>query len=232
MTLRASLLTQIQSSLLNLNRHYTNIAYASDLFEAFIFTIILDAAEREGATTPINFEDTSEIRTSDILFRRSPGYINDSNPYTHAVLDFPINGDNLELEAHIGVYAVGASGVPQECDIAVLLREEGQRCRRVSGTRTRKVVKSTNIVIGVECKCYQSSKIALGLGRSFLGLVQDLSSNGNYFFVFNGRKPSVEKILAHYKKGWEHNISPTSQKEIVRLRNVFQDRFKNLKAKF
>jgi hypothetical protein len=230
MTLRTDLLNQIQSRLSSLTSTYISKADASDLFEAFIFTILLDAAEREGVVTPIPFEDTSGSVTSNIFFRRSPGYINeDANPYTHAVLNFPKNGETLELEAHIGIYAVGASGVPQECDIAVVLRQEGQRCRRVSDKKS--VVKSTNILIGVECKCYQSSKVALGLGRSFLGLVQDLSSNGKYFFVFNGEKASVEKILAHYNKGWEHNISPTSAKEIERLRNVFQERFKNLKAK-
>lgn len=231
MKLRDKLLKDIQSRLTNnLKGSYKNKADASDLFELFIFNILLEAAINEGAKLPIYFEDTSGKKTSQLLFRRSPGYINDKKSYTHAVLQLPSNNGILELEAHIGIYAVGASGVPQECDIAVLYRYEGQGCRLVKNNRN--VVKSTNIVIGVECKCYQSSQISLGLGRSFLGLVQDLSSNGKYFFVFNGNKPSVEKILAHYNKGWEHNLSPTSSKEIERLRYVFQERFKNLKAKF
>ncbi|MEH1823244.1 MAG: hypothetical protein V7L31_29930 [Nostoc sp.] len=221
-------LTRLKSTL---DYTYKSKAKANDLFEAFIFTILLDAAIRENVNRPIQFEDTSGNITSDILFRRSPGYINyQKKKYTHAVLIFPTKGDDLELEVHLGIYAVGSSKVPQECDIAVLLRTEGKRCRNVKNKNSI-VVKSTNIVIGVECKCHESSKVALGSGRSFLGLVQDFSSNGKYFFVFNNEKPSVEKMLSHYDKGWEHNLSPTSIKEIDRLRNLFQDRFKILKAK-
>ncbi|MFN6469779.1 MAG: hypothetical protein RMY36_008885 [Nostoc sp. SerVER01] len=235
MTLDSDLLKQIELQLKRLkstlNYSYKNQAKANDLFEAFILTIILDAAIRESVQRPIYFEDTSGKKTSNILFRRSPGYINNTNnKYTHAVLVFPTKGGNLELEVHLGIYAVGSSKVPQECDIAVLLRTEGNRCRKVQFRNS--IVRSKNIVIGVECKCYESSKVALGSGRSFLGLVKDFSNNGKYFFVFNNEKPSVEKMLSHYDQKWEHNLSPTSTKEIDRLRNLFQDRFKILKAKF
>lgn len=234
MALKDDLLKDIKSQLgklgSTLSFTYRSKAEANDLFEAFIFTILLEAAIKENVRLPIAFEDTLGNKASNILFRRSPGYINEQkNKYTHAVLNFPTRSDDLELEAHIGIYAVGSSKVPQECDIAVLSRKEGQRCRQIRGRKT--VVKSTNIVIGVECKCYESSKVALGLGRSFLGLVQDFSSNGKYFFVFNNEKPSVEKMLSHYDKGWENNLSPTSLKEIESLRNLFQRRFKILKTK-
>jgi hypothetical protein len=229
--LEQELLNDIESKLNNISTSYTNRAKANDLFEAFVFTILIEAAIKEGAIRPIYFEDTSGRRTSSILFRRSPGYINDKSiPYTHAVLTFPMRGDDWELEVHIGIYAAGSSKVPQECDIAVLLRKEGERCRKIYPNKA--VVKSTNILIGVECKCHQYSKVALGSGRSFLGLVQDFSSNGKYFFVFNNEKFSVEKMLSHYDKEWEHNLSPTSAKEVERLRNVFQDRFKKFKYKY
>lgn len=234
MKLKDDLLKEIKDQLgkrgSTLNYSYESKAKSNDLFEAFIFTILLSDAIKENVKIPIRFEDTSGKITSNILFRRSPGYINDpNNKYTHAVLIFPTKGDDLELEVHLGIYAVGSSKVPQECDVAVLLRKEGERCRSVSVRKS--VVKSTNILIGVECKCHESSEVALGSGRSFLGLVQDFSSNGKYFFVFNNKKPSVEKMLSHYDKKWEHNLSPTSTKEIERLRNLFQDRFKILKAK-
>lgn len=234
MTLDSDLIRQIKLQLNNLKSTldytYESKAKANDLFEAFIFTILLEAAIRENVKRPIDFEDTSGNITSNILFRRSPGYINsNNNNYTHALLIFPTKGADLELELHLGIYAVGTSKVPQECDIAVLSRMEGKRCRNVKNKNS--IVQSTNIFIGVECKCHESSKVALGSGRSFLGLVQDFSTNGKYFFVFNNEKPSVEKMLSHYNKGWEHNLSPTSTKEIDRLRNLFQDRFKILKAK-
>jgi hypothetical protein len=230
MTLRDDLLSDIESRLqATLIPSYRNKSQAWDLFEAFVFSILVEAAVEEGAQLPIQFEDTSGNASSNLLFRRSPGHVNDSEKYVHAVLKFPIDGQTLELEAHLGVYAVGASGVPQECDIALVLRKEGQRCRKIHNKRA--VIKSTSILLGVECKCYESSSISLGLGRSFLGLVQDLSSKGRYYFVFNGTKSSVEKLLSHYEKGWEHNLSPSSSKEIERLRYAFQDRLKSLKAR-
>jgi hypothetical protein len=237
MALEDALLAEIESKLGRaLIPTYCRKAKAWDLFEAFVFSIILQAAIEEGAETPIEFYDTSGKVSSDILFRTSPGYINEIEKYTHALLKFPTGkktstGEQkkLEFEVHIGIYSSGSSGVAQECDVAVLLKIEGDRCRRIKSQKA--VVKSVNILIGVECKCYQKSNISLGSGRSFLGLVQDLSSKGEYYFVFNGIKPSVEKLLSHYDKGWEHNLSPSSKKEVERLRYSFQNRFKYLKAK-
>lgn len=147
--------------------------------------------------------------------------------YTHAVLNFP-NADSLEV--HLGIYAIGKADIPQECDIAVIKRSEAERCRGVINGNVP--VKSTHVLIGVECKCYETSNISLGLGRSFLGLVKDFSRQGSYFFVFNNVYQSVEKLLSHHKQEWEHNLTPTSTKEIERLRHSFQSRFKNYKAQF
>lgn len=210
---------------------YKSKASASDAFEAYILSIIIQAAVQEGAILPIKWEDTDETITTDITFRRSPGYINSkADKYTHAVLEFP-NADPLEV--HLGIYAIGVANIPQECDIAVVTRSEAKRCRRITNGNIS--IKSTHVLIGVECKCYESSKISLGLGRSFLGLTKDFSSRGKlkskFFFVFNNVYKSVEKLLSHHDQEWEHNLTPTSTKEIERLRNKFQTQFQKYKAK-
>jgi hypothetical protein len=229
MALRDDLLKEVENNLnAALIPTYRNSSHASDLFEAFVFSVIIQAAIEEGAQTPIQWEDTNEQPASIITFRRSPGYINYRTVrYTHAVLAFP-NADPLEV--HLGIYAVGSADIPQECDIAVVKRSEAQRCRAVINGNVP--VKSAHILIGVECKCYQTSNISLGLGRSFLGLVKDFSSYGRYFFVFNNFYQSVEKLLSHHNQEWEHKLSPTSSKEIERLRYSFQSRFKYYKAQF
>jgi len=228
MTLRDDLIEEIESNLdAALIPDYRDRANASDVFEAFVFSIILQAATEEGAPEP-QWEDTYGDPAAGINFRRSPGYINSrTTRYTHVILDFP---DAEPLEVHLGIYAIGAANIPQECDIAVVKRSEGKRCRDVDNGYVP--VKSTHVLIGVECKCYESSNISLGLGRSFLGLVKDFSGNGNYFFVFNNTYKSVEKLLSHHKQEWEHNLTPTSAREVNRLRHSFQSRFKYYKAQF
>jgi hypothetical protein len=230
MALREDLIREIENNLrASLVPSYTQKAKASDAFEAFVFSIIVRAAIEEGARTPIEWEDTSGRPASNrVMFRRSPGYINYRGvPYTHAIIDFP---DAEPLEVHLGIYAIGVANIPQECDIAVVKRSEAEKCRRIANGNAP--VSSTNVLIGVECKCYESSRISLGLGRSFLGLIKDFSSKGKYFFVFNNSYKSVEKLLSHHNQEWEHNLTPTSMKEIDRLRYSFQSRFKRYKSLF
>lgn len=229
MPLRDDLIQEIENNLNSaLIPSYKNKANTCDVFEAFVFSIIIQAAVEEGAKLPIRWEDTNGVSVSSITFRRSPGYINSkADRYTHAVLDFP-NADPLEV--HLGIYAIGGANIPQECDIAVVKKSEAEKCRRIVNGNVS--IKSAHVLVGVECKCYESSKISLGLGRSFLGLVKDFSSKGRYFFVFNNTYKSVEKLLSHHNQEWEHNLRPTSTKEVERLRNKFQSQFQQYKARF
>ncbi len=76
----------------------TSNSAISDLFEAYILGIILDAAIAEGAS--IEYRDVQGQVTSQFVFRSSPGYIfSDERLYTHAVIDFPTCP---LLEAHMG----------------------------------------------------------------------------------------------------------------------------------
>ncbi len=75
----------------------------SDLYEEYIFNIILSAARNEGAS--IVYRDGLGNVPQSFKFRRSPGEIYATDrPYTHTVLEFP--GTPL-LEVHIGVMVRG-----------------------------------------------------------------------------------------------------------------------------
>ena len=89
--------------------------------------------------------------------------------------------------------------------------------------------RSARVRIAVEAK-YYTTALGLQLGRSFLGLVRDLSAD-NVFFVFNHESESVERLLAHKKQQWEHNIIPGNDVPVDRFRNTFQVAFKNYKAR-
>ena len=52
------------------------------------------------------------------------------------------------------------------------------------------------------------------------------------FFVINRTSQSVEKLLSHKKRSWDHNIQPQNAVDVLRLKNAFQTAFKDFKAKY
>lgn len=192
---------------------------ASDLFEAYIFSIVLDAARAEGAN--IDFREVSGNVPQRLVFRSSPGHIYSIvQPFTHAVLNF--QRKNV-LEAHIGVRVAGKSGVLHECDVAVIDQDEADTCRF-----QQVPPRSKRVLIAVECKFY-STLLQLNLGRSFIGFTTDISAKKT-FFVTNTSSDSVERLLMKRKRDWERNVVPSSNLEVTRLRNAFQQCFRDYKV--
>src|SRR5262245_43286475 len=127
MPIRSDLVNDIVNSLGSFSG--MNFAASSDpwdLYEAYTFGLVPQAARSLGAT--ILCEDILGVVTNNIIFRTNPGTIHRPRPprspilYTHAVLRFP---RRQELEVHQGIYVAGRSGLPHECDVAVIARAEG-----------------------------------------------------------------------------------------------------------
>jgi hypothetical protein len=197
----------------------TTSSAASDLFEAYILTIVLDAARDLGAQ--VEYRNLSGV-TTQFVFRTSPGFIfSTAQPYTYAVISLP--GSPL-LEAHIGVQMAGKSEVLHECDVAVLPRAEAETCRQ-NNVHPR----SSKLILAVECKFYTVS-LPLHLARSFIGLGVDIGVEGCHL-VMNTNSDVIEKLLSHHKRYWEHQLVPGAAREVSRLRNSFQTTFKNFIAK-
>ncbi|MBI4516858.1 MAG: hypothetical protein HY699_13695 [Deltaproteobacteria bacterium] len=198
----------------------TNASAAADIFEAYTFSIVLRAAVDEGAS--VTFENVDGARTNALTFRTSPGHIwSPTRPYTHAVVQFP---GKPELEAHLGVFVTGKSGVLHEADVAVLSRVEAATCRQ-----NRVAPRSASLILTVECKFYTTS-LGLGLARGFLGLCTDFTAD-RCFFVTNTNSDSAERLLAHQKRRWEHRVVPSEPVPTSRLKSSFQEAFKNFKAR-
>ena len=104
----ASLLTQIRAALgPAINPSLTVASAGSDIVEAYVLSVILAAAEKEGAT--IGFRNVDGSIPVTFTFRTSHGHIWwDTQPYMHAELKFK---DAPLLEAHMGVYVTGKSGL-------------------------------------------------------------------------------------------------------------------------
>lgn len=219
MTSNSSLLTTIRASLgSSLTPSLSTTSSTSDVFEAYVFSIVLEAANIEGAT--ITFQDVFGNTPSMFYFRTSPGYIFSTiQPYTHAVIQFP---NKPVLEAHMGVRVTGKSGVLHECDVSVLHQSEATTCRNNFVSP-----RSSKLVMAIECKFYSTS-IPLGLARAFIGLQTDLSAQES-FFVVNTNSASVEKLLAKRDRYCGIDIIPSSPVTVDKLRSAFQNEFSRYK---
>lgn len=217
----ASLLAQIQTTLGSVSPGLTTASAGSDIFEAYVLSVILDAADTEGAT--IRFRNVDGSIPVTFTFRTTPGHLWwDSAPYTHAEIKFQ---DAPLLEAHMGVYITGKSGLIHEADLLVLLSEEAVLSRQNSVPP-----RSSRSIIAVECKFY-AANLKIGLARAFVGLCSDLSTR-ECFFVTNATSVSVEKLLTHQRRQWQSEVQPSQQVIVERFRNALQDVFKDFKTKY
>jgi hypothetical protein len=224
MPIRPTLLAEIQQALGSATiPSLTSAAAVSDIYEAYLFSLVLQAARTEGADVTLTCINGGAPST--FVFRTSPGYLNSRHRnYGYAVIEFP---GCPALEAHLGVRVSGHSAVLHECDISVLMQTEAVVCR----SRNELVApRSHKVVIAVEAK-YYTTDLALHLGRGFLGLVRDLSAQ-NAFFVINREARSIERLLAHKKQQWEHKIVPNEPVSVNRLTNALQKAFHNFQAKY
>jgi hypothetical protein len=224
MPLRDNLLREIQQSLgPAVTPSLNSASAASDLYEAYLFCLVLEAAAAEDAES-ITLKCIHGGHPDPFIFRTSPGHLNSQHRnYGYAEIVFP---NCNPVEVHVGVRVSGHSGVLHECDVSVIRKEEAELCRNSSDTLAPR---SSKVLIAVEAK-YYTVELALHLGRSFLGLVTDLSADTT-FFVMNREAPSIAKLLAHKKRHWDHQIEPSRARDVERLRNMFQTAFKNYKAR-
>ena len=220
MTLVDDLLARVQTTLgAAVTPSLSTASDTSDIFEAYVFSLIIEAARTEDAD--IFYRDVYGGVPTTFVFRTSPGYIfSTTQAYTHAVISFQ---NKPPLEAHVGVRVVGKSGVLHECDVAVIEQIETETCRQ------RQVPpRSSKVFIAVECKFY-STPLQLHLARAFIGLVSDLSAKRSVF-VTNSASDSLEKLLTGRDRNWEHNVIPSAAREVSRLCHEFQTAFKKYKA--
>lgn len=240
MTIRKDLLNDINAALVGAaGGGYKTRAKVPDIYEVYILTVVIKAARVEGAV--ISYRDANDNPTSKFAFRTGPGFIFPRDPacrkFTHAVVEFP---GKDPLEAHVGIYVEGNSGVLHECDVSVIDLNEAQKCRlsvpaNVS-PRARKVL------LAAECKFYKSG-LRLNLARSFVGLTADFSGKPFYFVANTSsalatgtkRRPRSESIEIFLNKRlqahqWQVAIVPTETRKVDRLQGSFEEMFKMYKT--
>jgi hypothetical protein len=160
---KANLVQAIEKAIGVLQPVYRNSADESDLYEASLLVLCLDAARAAGGTALLTQD--GRTRAAALRFRRSPGNLW-SGTFTHILVSFP--GMQKKLEIHLGVYVAARSKVAHECDVAIIDHQEAERSRQ-AGVHPR----SSKLVAAIEAKHYSASP-PLGIGRGFLGLAQEL----------------------------------------------------------
>lgn len=201
----------------------TDASSLSDQYEAYIFGLIIGAAERQGAS--VWYEDVNGNRATYFCFRTSPGYIYSRRlPYTHAVIEFE---GKPTLEVHMGVRFLGKSGVAHECDLSVLPRSVAQQCRDVCA-----IPRPDDLLMAIECKYYVESRISLFLARAFLGLQTELRKRET-FFVSNIETGNAGKVLArHASDSRYEGIVPDDENQMLLMRAAFERVFDNFKVSY
>ena len=192
-----------------------------DLYEAYVFTLVLRAARTTGFAVAYENRDGSVPTT--FTFRTGPGEISSGN-YSHAVLT--ISG-KPQLEAHVGIYISGVSKVPHEADVSVIMRDEAIFCRAVTPTV---LPRYSSIILAAECKFYESSAIGISMGRGFMGLSKDFAGRPE-FFVMSRQSARVKTLLAHHGERWGAAIVPGSQANVNRLIASFESVLEDYKAR-
>lgn len=93
--------------------------------------------------------------------------------------------------------------------------------------------RSSEILLATECKFYAPSSSLLGEARSFIGLVSDLSSKTDRYFIFNISSRSAERLLEKKSKTlkWVGEVFPASGIEVERVLNLFQTTFRGYKKR-
>jgi len=205
--------------------HLRSPSHGGDLYELYIFSLVIEAARSEGAA--VHFQDVHGTTvTRNFVFRSSPGRIfSRVHPYTHALIQFKGCPD---LEVHLGIYVVGKSKVAHECDVAVLFADAAATCRQEDVHP-----KSTQLVLSAECKFYVQSTMGVSLARSYLGLVSDIKhSHRDCYFVAVSESNSVEKLFVQHQKDWETGVAPNdSRARPERLKSSFERAFRNFKLR-
>jgi hypothetical protein len=159
----------------------------NDLYEAYLFGLVLLAARREGfSITLANADGPATV----LRLRRGPGRLPSGGPprarFTHAVLACP---PRPALELHTGVGVVGQSKVVHEADVLLIPQAEADRCRNLDlDPRWR------DVELLIEAK-YYTEPVKLGTGREFLGLRADISAR-NKVFVATLVNDSVSNLFS------------------------------------
>jgi hypothetical protein len=143
-------------------RHVEEKAY-----EAYVFGLCLRAVRELGVIPTLRGISTLP---SPFVFRGGPGQIH-SRYRNYGYAEFTLNASDFEI--HAGVEFRGTSGMTHELDVCIMRADDARACRNPQSLDDPQ---ASSLVGGWECKFYPGN-LDKGLGRAFVGLIDDMGSN-------------------------------------------------------
>lgn len=136
-------------------------------YEAYIFGLCLRAVRELGVLPVLR---GNQGPPTPFVFRGAPGQIH-SQSRNYGYAEFTLNGQDFEI--HAGVEFRGTSGMTHELDVCIMRGADARTCRN---PQTLDDPSAASLVGGWECKFYAGT-LDKGLGRAFVGLIDDMGSN-------------------------------------------------------
>jgi hypothetical protein len=147
-------------------RQYRLARRAGDTaYEAYVFGLCIRAARELGSTVVLHGINGAP---NPFIFRGAPGQIH-GNGKNYGYAKFNLNNNFFEI--HVDIEFKGTSGMMHEIDVCVIRSEDADECRRKPDDPS-----AASLVAGWECKFY-SKNLNKGLGRAFVGLMDDMGTN-------------------------------------------------------
>lgn len=200
---------------------YAAKAEQHDLFEAYVLTLLLEAAK--GAGWSLSLRDGSSRKVATPIFRRGPGRLPSPN-FTFALMTKPGKRD---LEAHLGVKVAGRTAVGvsastmsgsllHEFDLLVLPATDAAMCRAANADPHHGVV-----VVHGEMK-YFGGDLSLSIGRASVGMASECQLADKSVLVTNRMGLTVQDLVEHHKVAFRYRVTPKSPVAEGHVRSWFQ----------
>jgi hypothetical protein len=211
----AELIAAVEAAIGGLDGVYRTAADESDLYEAALLTVAVDAARRAGGVEMLTNDGATPAAT--VRFRRGPGHLWNGG-FTFARVEFPQTPKRLEI--HLGIMVAGASSVAHECDVALIDAMECERSRAGAVHPRRRAV-----VAALEAKHYAGPP-GLDIGRGFLGFSGEIGP-GKCALVFPGQtSASLATLIARKSPECFPEVEPGSP-AAQRLRGHIDQQIRN-----
>lgn len=206
----SSLLTDVEAALgLALDLGYASKAKAHDLYEAYVLTLLLVAADAAGWT--LDLHDGWGHAVTAPVFRLGPGRIT-SRDYTFARMT---KAGMAPLEAHLGVKVSGQAPVGisartksgrllHEFDLIVLPESVASACRATGHDPDY-----TAVAMHAEMKFY-TGKLSLPLGRASIGMALECGLAGKSVLITNQLGYTVQDLVQHHHVAFRFNVLPSN----------------------
>jgi len=178
-------------------------------YEAYIFGLCLRAV-RELNVTPV-LRGINGV-PDPFVFRGAPGQIH-SRIRNYGFAQFALNGQGFEI--HAGVEFQG-SRMTHELDVCIMRAADANACRQFPDDPP-----SASLIGGWECKFY-AGNLDKDLGRSFVGLVDDLGTNLRLSgLCSNSEHPQLRMYFEPQRRPYPHflltPLEPSNEAVFVNL---------------